>query len=160
MFKSKPNRYGSLLIPNVGSIRTEFLMACAAGLRQNVLLIGEQVAHDDDDGGDDGRWHIFSSIQGSAKTTLVYSYLKKKNPEESVITNSNFSSSTTPQIFQKSIEALVDKRMGRYSLSLLYFSDHVCSVYGPPPGKTMFTFIDDLNLPEINAWGDQASFCG
>ena len=60
-------------------------------------------------------------IQGSAKTTLVYSYLKKKNPEESVITNSNFSSSTTPQIFQKSIEALVDKRMGRYSLSLIYF---------------------------------------
>ena len=40
------------------------------------------------------------------------------------------------------------------------FSDHACSVYGPPPGKTMFTFIDDLNLPEINAWGDQASFCG
>ena len=26
-------------------------MACAAGLRQNVLLIGEQVAHDDDDDG-------------------------------------------------------------------------------------------------------------
>ena len=54
ILKSKSNRYGSLLIPNVGSIRTEFLMACAAGLRQNVLLIGEQVAHDDDDdGGDD-----------------------------------------------------------------------------------------------------------
>jgi len=95
-------------------------MACAAGLGQNVLLIGEQ---------------------GSAKTTLIYSYLKKKSPEESVITNSNFSSSTTPQIFQKSIEALVDKRMG--------------SMYGPPPGKTMYTFIDDLNLPEINSWGDQ-----
>ena len=28
-------------------------MACAAGLRQNVLLIGEQVAHDDDGGDDD-----------------------------------------------------------------------------------------------------------
>ena len=53
MFKSKSNRYGSLLIPNVGSIRTEFLMACAAGLGQNVLLIGEQVVDvDDDDGGD------------------------------------------------------------------------------------------------------------
>ena len=38
-----PQTYGSLLIPNVGSIRTEFLMACAAGLGQNVLLIGEQV---------------------------------------------------------------------------------------------------------------------
>ena len=117
-----PQTYGSLLIPNVGSIRTEFLMACAAGLDQNVLLIGEQ---------------------GSAKTTLVYSYLKKKNPEENVITNSNFSSSTTPQIFQKSIEALVDKRMG--------------TTYGPPPGKRMFTFIDDLNLPEVNSWGDQCT---
>ena len=53
MFKSKSNRYGSLLIPNVGSIRTEFLMACAAGLGQNVLLIGEQVEHDDDDGDDE-----------------------------------------------------------------------------------------------------------
>ena len=57
--KSKSNRYGSLLIPNVGSIRTEFLMACAAGLGQNVLLIGEQVAHDDDDGGDDEDGTIF-----------------------------------------------------------------------------------------------------
>ena len=97
-------------------------------------------------------------FQGSAKTTLVYSYLKKKNPEESVITNSNFSSSTTPQIFQKSIEALVDKRMGRYcscKFFPLYYS--FASVYGPPPGKTMFTFIDDLNLPEINAWGDQVT---
>ena len=32
-------------------------MACAAGLRQNVLLIGEQVAHDDDD--EDGTIHLF-----------------------------------------------------------------------------------------------------
>ena len=99
-------------------------------------------------------------FQGSAKTTLIYSYLKKKNPEESVITNSNFSSSTTPQIFQKSIEALVDKRMGRY-WSCKFFPLHLItllfSVFGPPPGKTMFTFIDDLNLPEINAWGDQVS---
>ena len=117
-----PQTYGSLLIPNVGSIRTEFLMKCATGLGENVLLIGEQ---------------------GSAKTTLVYSFLNKKNPEENVIANSNFSSSTTPQIFQKSIEAIVDKRMG--------------SMYGPPAGKTMAMFIDDLNLPEINEWGDQCT---
>ena len=111
-----------MLIPNIGSIRTEFLTNCAASLGQNVLLIGEQ---------------------GSAKTTLVYSYLRKKSPEDHVIANSNFSSSTTPQIFQKNIESSVDKRMG--------------SVFGPPAGKTMSMFIDDLNLPEINVWGDQCT---
>jgi len=79
-----PQNYGGLLIPNIGSIRTEFLTNCAASLGQNVLLIGEQ---------------------GLAKTTLVYSYLRKKSPESHVIANSNFSSSTTPQIFQKNIES-------------------------------------------------------
>ena len=63
----KSIRYGSLLIPNVGSIRTEFLMACAAGLGQNVLLIGEQVAHDDDDdsGNEDGTIYILSLTKGT-----------------------------------------------------------------------------------------------
>ena len=46
---------------------------------------------------------------------------------------------------------------GWYSLHIIhpFLLSFVPSVYGPPPGKTMFTFIDDLNLPEINAWGDQ-----
>ena len=118
-----PQNYGSLLIPNIGSIRTEFLTGCAAGtVGQNVLLIGEQ---------------------GSAKTTMVYSYLKKKSPDTHCLANSNFSSSTTPQIFQKNIESIVDKRMG--------------SIYGPPAGKTMTIFVDDLNLPEVNVWGDQCT---
>ena len=38
-----PQNYGNLLIPNIGSIRTEFLIGCSAGLGKNVLLIGEQV---------------------------------------------------------------------------------------------------------------------
>ena len=81
--------------------------------------------------------------QGSAKTTLIYAYLKKKNRETHVLSNSNFSSSTTPQIFQRNIEGIVEKRMG--------------SIYGPPQGKTMTIFVDDLNLPEINEWGDQCT---
>ena len=117
-----PQNYGELLIPNVGSIRTEFLIQCVEGLSHNVLLLG---------------------VQGSAKSTLIYSFFKKKNPEEFVISNSNFSFSTTPQIFQKSVEAAVDKRMG--------------SLYGPPAGKQMTMFIDDLNMPEENEWGDQCT---
>ena len=38
-----PANYSDLLIPNIGSIRTEFLIGAAARLGHNVLLTGEQV---------------------------------------------------------------------------------------------------------------------
>ena len=117
-----PMSYGSLLIPNVSSIRTEFLVRSVTGILNNLLLIGEQ---------------------GSAKTTMINSFFKKYKSDDHVIMNSSFSSTTTPQLFQKSIESTVDKRMG--------------SVFGPPAGKKMTIFVDDVNLPEINPWGDQVT---
>ena len=117
-----PQSYGSLLVPNVSSIRTEFLINSVAKIDENILLIGEQ---------------------GSGKTTLANSFFKTHKSEDLIVMNSNFSSTTTPQLFQKSIESFVDKRMG--------------NIFGPPAGKKMTLFVDDVNIPEINKWGDQVT---
>ena len=115
-----PNTYGDILIPNVSSIRTEFILDTCVRLGGNVLITGGQ---------------------GSAKTSILNAFLSKYNPEERLYLKSNFSATTNPQIFQKTLESSVDKRMG--------------STFGPPIGKTMTIFIDDLNQPEVNPWGDQ-----
>lgn len=80
--------YSSLLIPNVSSIRTEFLIDLVAKQKRSVLLMGEQ---------------------GSAKTTMINAHLKKLNSENHVLMSCNFSSTTTPQLYQKQVNTCVHK---------------------------------------------------
>lgn len=140
--------FSSILVPNVDNVRTQYLIRTIGSLS---LVTSLAVT---------GWWNckpICSSVfvakqekavlligeQGSAKTVMIKGFMSQYNPDEHLTKSFNFSSATLPLMFQRTIESYVDKRIG--------------STYGPPSGKKMTVFIDDLNMPVINEWGDQVS---
>merc|ERR1719424_1863679 len=78
---------------------------------------------------------------GTAKTSIILQVLGKQDASTTAIKKLSFSSATTPSLYQRSIEGSVEKRQGK--------------TFGPPGGKRMCVFIDDISMPLINDWGDQ-----
>jgi dynein heavy chain len=84
---------------------------------------------------------LFVGESGTAKTTIILKYLSDLPSTGYSRLNINFSSRTTSADVQNNIEANVDKRSG--------------AVYGPPTGKKLIVFIDDLNMPKVDTYGTQ-----
>ncbi|XP_068204591.1 dynein axonemal heavy chain 5-like [Palaemon carinicauda] len=126
-------RVAEFVYPDTGSAEyTSLLVPNVDNVRMDFLIhiIAQQ-----------GKGVLVTGEPGSAKTVTINAFMKKYNAEDHLCRNFNFSSASTPLYFQKTIESYLDKRMG--------------STYGPPAGKKMSIFIDDLNMPHINDWGDQ-----
>lgn len=79
--------------------------------------------------------------QGTAKTSTAQMFFRTLDASETLVKRINFSSATTPFMCQTAIENELEKRGGRS--------------FGPPGGKSMTIFMDDLSMPEVNAWNDQ-----
>ena len=86
---------------------------------------------------------LIVGAEGTAKTSVNLMFLASQDPKKMLTKGINFSSATTPGMAQYSIEAELDKRGGKN--------------FGPPNGKKMTIFFDDVSMPEVNKWGDQTT---
>lgn len=78
---------------------------------------------------------------GTSKTATTLNFLRKLNQDVNLILNVNFSSRTNSMDVQRTLEASVEKRTK--------------DSFGPPPGKKLIIFIDDMNMPRVDEYGTQ-----
>ena len=84
---------------------------------------------------------LFSGESGTNKTATIKSFLKSLNTDDYQILEMNFSSRTTSMDCQRNLESHTEKRTR--------------DVFGPPIGKRLAVFIDDLNMPQVDLYGTQ-----
>jgi len=112
--------FSNLLVPTMDSTRAQFIIATLQKANHNVLLLGGS---------------------GTAKTSTAYMYLDGLDENVMLTKIMNFSSATSPFMFQNTVETQLDKRGGKK--------------FGPAQGKKMTFFLDDISMPLVNNWGDQ-----
>ncbi|XP_045502201.1 dynein axonemal heavy chain 10 [Colias croceus] len=78
---------------------------------------------------------------GTSKTAIITNYLRGLPPEKYIIQQMNFSSRTSSMDVQRNLESVVEKRTK--------------DTFGPPVGKKMLVFIDDMNMPIVDTYGTQ-----
>lgn len=78
---------------------------------------------------------------GTSKTAVTSHFLSGLSRDAFVVLKINFSSRTSSMDVQKTIETAVEKRTK--------------DIFGPPVGKKLVTFIDDMNLPQVDTYGTQ-----
>ncbi|XP_046382890.1 dynein axonemal heavy chain 10 [Ischnura elegans] len=78
---------------------------------------------------------------GTSKTSTIQEYLRNLDSHTNLVLNVNFSSRTTSLDVQRNLESTLEKRTR--------------DTYGPPLGRKLIIFIDDLNMPQVDQYGTQ-----
>ncbi|XP_078523750.1 dynein axonemal heavy chain 10 isoform X2 [Lissotriton helveticus] len=78
---------------------------------------------------------------GTSKTATTQNLLKNLDRDTTMLLIINFSSRTTSMDIQRNMEANVEKRTK--------------DTYGPPMGKRLLVFMDDMNMPKVDEYGTQ-----
>uniref|UniRef100_H2LCS2 Dynein axonemal heavy chain 10 n=1 Tax=Oryzias latipes TaxID=8090 RepID=H2LCS2_ORYLA len=78
---------------------------------------------------------------GTSKTAIIQNLLKNTSTDSSISLTINFSSKTTSLDLQRNLEANIEKRTK--------------DTYGPPIGKKLLVFFDDINMPKVDDFGTQ-----
>ncbi|KAL1513082.1 hypothetical protein ABEB36_002553 [Hypothenemus hampei] len=78
---------------------------------------------------------------GTSKTAIIQDFLRHLDSEIFILLNINFSSRTSSLDVQMNLESSVEKRTKE--------------IYGPPMGKKLICFIDDMNMPQVDDYGTQ-----
>jgi len=84
---------------------------------------------------------LFVGESGTAKTLTIQNYMSSLDRERNILLTLKLSSRTTSRDVQTNIDSIIDKRSG--------------AIYGPPAGKRLVLFIDDMNMPKLDAYGTQ-----
>lgn len=84
---------------------------------------------------------MFTGETGVGKSVLAVTTLKKLSQNDILPVQINFSAQTSSARTQEMIEGPLEKRK-RNQL-------------GPPIGKSVIVFIDDVNMPKLDTYGSQ-----
>jgi len=85
---------------------------------------------------------LYVGAAGTGKTTVMNDYFSGLDKDYTLSASISFNSYTNSRTLQAVLESKVEKRAG--------------NKVGPPPGKILVYFMDDLNMPYVDIYGTQS----